>query len=196
MRFFENLSSVKEIFTMVAAICVAFWAVYGMWIKKEQMIADLKVVELQQNTALRSSLLPSMAVQQYKLDESSVALGIDITLENMGNEDVRVLLDERAILISKVDFVNNEPVYGTPVYLGNSRYQGDVKRTLPFLDVGEHEKYDISYIYKVSEPGVYLVRFLTEMKSESVEDRRVKNFGDKSFIKYNTGVDKVVNIQF
>ena len=194
MKATEKVTVVKEIFLMLAAICVAAWAVYGTWIKREESIAELQVVELRQKTNLASSALTNINVQQF-MTEGGVVLAIGITLENIDNEDVRVLLDNNSILVAKMDFKDGHVTYNEPVYLGHSRYQGKNKIALPFIDIGPREKYDISYAYKVSKPGIYLVRFLSTMHSKSIDVKIAENFGEGDFVKYSTGIERIVNVQ-
>ncbi|HDM8135370.1 TPA: hypothetical protein P0E15_004958 [Vibrio harveyi] len=194
MKIVEKVTIAKEVFSILAAICVAAWAVYGTWVKREQSIAELQVIDLQQKTSLMSSVLTEMTVKQFTT-KSGVVLAMEITLENIGNEDVRISLDKNSILVTKMNFKDGQVVYNEPVYLGHSRYQGQSKITLPYIDIGPHEKYDISYAYEASTPGLYLVRFLSTMQSNSIDSKTKENFGGGGFIKYSAGIDRIVNVR-
>ncbi|MEC8324945.1 MAG: hypothetical protein VX100_02350 [Pseudomonadota bacterium] len=194
MKIIERVTITKEIFSIFAAACVAGWAVYGTWVKREQSIAELKVIELEQKTSLVSSVLTNMTIEQFPTD-NGIALSVRITLENTGNEDVSVSLDKDSILISKMSFEDGQAVYDEPVYLGQSRYIGKNKITLPYVEIGPHEKYDISYAYEASQPGIYLVRFLSSMHSNSLDSKTAEKYGKDSLIKYSAGIDRIVNIQ-
>ncbi|MCC4210917.1 hypothetical protein [Vibrio parahaemolyticus] len=52
MKIVEKVTIAKEVFSILAAICVAAWAVYGTWVKREQSIAELQVIDLQQKAVL------------------------------------------------------------------------------------------------------------------------------------------------
>ena len=194
MKILETVTITKEIFSIIAAICVAAWAIYGTSVKREQSIAELQVIELQQKTSLMSSVLTDMNINQFTT-KSGVVLAMGITIENIGNEDVRISLDKNSILVAKMNFEDGQVVYSEPVYLGHSRYLGKNKITLPYIDIGPREKYDISYAYEASKPGLYLVRFLSLMQSNSIDSKTTENFGKDSFIKYSTGIDRIINVQ-
>lgn len=195
MKALDKLHMFKEIFSMIAVTCVAVWAIYSTWIKKEERIADLQVIELQQKTDLRSHLFSAMSTEQLYKDENGVVLAISVRLENAGNETVRATLDDRSVFISKVEFESNQTFYNEPIYIGSSRYKGLTKLVAPFVDIGSNEKYELSYVTKISSPGVYLIRFLSKMDSKSVKKNITENFGNNSIIHYSSGVDKIVYIQ-
>ena len=95
---------------------------------------------------------------------------------------------------SKIEFENDRAVYREPDYFGDSRYQGFTKFVGPYINVGPNEKYKISFISKVDEPGVYLVRFLSKMDSNSVRDSAKKDFGDNPWMNYSTGIDRIIYV--
>ncbi len=195
MKIVEKVAVAKDVFSMLAAICVAVWALYGTWVKNEEYIADLQVLELQQKTSMHSRVLTEMSIQKLHIKEEGTVFSISVQLKNVGNEDVRVSLNDKTILISKIDFEDGRPVYGTPIYIGNSRYRGFEKVVWDFIDIGPSEKYEISYVSRINGPGIYLVRFLSRMRSSSVKTDLSNNFGNNSIVEYNTGVDRIINVE-
>lgn len=151
MKVSEKVALTKDLFSMLATICVAIWAVYGTWLKNEEHIADLQVLELQQKTSVHSHVRPEMSIRKLHNGEEGTVFSILVQLENIGNEDVRVSLDDRSILISKINFKDNQASYGNPIYIGNSRYKGFTKLVGSFIDIGPSEKYEISYVSRIIE---------------------------------------------
>jgi hypothetical protein len=194
VKFADKLAVTKELVSILAAICVAIWAVYSTWIKKEEHIAELQVLELQQKTSLQSHVIPEMSVEQLQKGGDGTILSVLVKLENTGNEMVRISLDDRSVLIVKVEFQDNQSVYGDPVYIGRSRYKGLRKVVGPFIDIGPSEKYQISYVSRIEEPGVYLVRFLSKMDGDSVQGDKKRNLGRDSMTEYHAGIDKIIYI--
>ncbi|ODS23540.1 hypothetical protein AB835_08340 [Candidatus Endobugula sertula] len=188
----EKITAFKDLFSIGAAICVAAWAAYGIWLKNEERIADLKVIELEQKTDLRSHLLSEIIVDELHNDGSSTIFTIDVNLNNIGNDSVRVILDERSLLISKVQFQESKPLYRDVTYIGDYRYRGVSKIVGPFVDVGPKESYRLSYSIKLDSLGTYLIRFLATMESDSVKKNKDKNLGPSQFLNYSTGADKLL----
>ncbi len=191
----DKITSVKDLFSIVAAICVAIWAVYSTWSLNEKRIADLKVVELEQKITLRSHLVTQMQIQKLQTENNSTVLVADIELNNLGNEVVRVSLDNRSILLSKVQFAKDGVAYNDTRYFGDSRYTGKTKWVGPFIDISGKENCRLSYVTKIIEPGTYLVRFLSKMESKSIDALKSEKLGENTWSYYSAGVDEFIYIE-
>jgi hypothetical protein len=191
----NKIESIKDIFSIIAAICVAIWAVYSTWSQNEKRIADLKVVELEQKTTLRSHIVTNIQIQKLQSGKNSTILIAKVDLKNIGNQDVRVSLSNRTILISKVVFNKEGVDYKEPKYFGDSRYRGNTKLIGPFIDIGSNESYRLSYVTQINEQGTYLVRFLTKMNSTSIDELKDRKLGSSAFTYYSVGVDEFIYIE-
>lgn len=180
---------------MLAAVCIAGWALYSTWVKNEQRIADLQVLELQLSTSLRSNVKVDLQVSQIHKNDHGSIISVKAVLENEGNEDVRVTLDDASMQIVEVAFESAQAVFGKPHSFGNSRFSGTDKSVYPFIDVGPGQQYQIVFVTNVKNPGVYILRFLSEMESSSVQSNLLKNFGHGTLVSYSAGADDLIYIK-
>jgi hypothetical protein len=189
------LATIKDISAIIAALGVLCWSIYSSVLKNEVKIAELQKLELEQKTSLRSALLPTMKVEQIKSEDGGTVLSIGMKFRNAGTEQVRLILNDRSALVAEIDFSDVGVSYIDEVYIGNSRFVESKKIVASYIDIGPKEEYEIYYVHKIKRSGMYFIRFLTPMKSESVNSDKEKFLGKNPILSYSTGVDKVVQVK-
>lgn len=191
----EFITALKDIVSIIAAICVGVWAIYSSVIKNEERKADLEVLALEQNTNISPQLSTSISIDQVSNLDINKVYAIYITLKNTGEEDARVYLDKESLLMAEVEPQVNGVQYNNVRYLGDTRFTGASKIIGPFLDIGANESYDLAYLATMKEPGIYLIRFLSKISSAAVDKRKMQNLGDNTFISYSVGIDRYLSVE-
>ena len=195
----EKITACKDITSIFAAVCIAIWAVYSMWIKNEERIADLEVTKLEQDTKLRSRIILEMKTQIMSKHKDETIIKVDIELTNKGNHTARVLLEDEALSILKVKFNENSIDYNDLKYFGSYRYRGQGKMFIgDYIDISGDETYKISFVTKVIEPGLYLIRSLIKKELFGPEREDHGKYGggkeDTKFIHKAVGTDEYIFI--
>ncbi|MDH0729228.1 hypothetical protein N5F23_24945 [Pseudomonas sichuanensis] len=185
----------SQIMTMIAAIAVAIWGIYSTnYIKKEREITEYTLKELHQKTTQAPHIQAKVdpTVRPFAGDRN--LLEVKITLSNSGNKASKVLLDENALTLVPVEFVNGEPRYQPPINLISGRYVGNLARIpLRFVNVGPGETYEITFVHNIKNPGVYLIHFLALNGIEPSEEERSAAGGLP--YKYSVGADQYLIVQ-
>lgn len=88
-------------------------------------------------------------------------LQVKVILSNIGSKESKVTLDDDALTLVPVTFSDGKPLYQKPINLLSGRYAGTVNRApLRFVNVGAGESYEVTFVRKLENPGIYLVHFL------------------------------------
>jgi len=194
LNILEVVTLVKDIFSILAAICVGIWAVYNLLILNEERIAGLKVKELTQKTELKPQISSSMELTYHSLAEGEYAIQIRIKISNNGSEFSRLNLEKESLSISKVSFDKELPEFSETAYIGDAKFSGWPKVVLPFLDVGANEEYTLNYITKVVGSGIYMIRFLSKKTDESINKHKIKT-NTPRFVNFAVGSDEYLVIK-
>lgn len=183
--------------SVVALLCVAGWTVWvTYYVKQDSQMSALLLKEMQIKTELSAHVGSTLKTQMMPAEDGASLLEVGVTLSNSGNDIARLNLDRRVLSIVKVQrFDAGLPVYGPAWDVAEARYDGMSSTLLvfPFLDIGPSETYELKYIVKLDEPGVYLVRFLSRMKGDHIERHKLK-MNTPSIIEYSTGADAFVTV--
>jgi hypothetical protein len=194
LSILEIISASKDVVSILAAICVGIWAIISVKTLNEERIADLKVIELEQKIEKKSHLNSTMELKAHSINSNERVIQIVVTVTNNGNEFSRLDLDNRALSISKVIFKESGTEYGDTTYIGNSRFSGNSKFVLPYLDIGSKENYRLNFITKVSKPGIYLVRFLSKkLGNSTIKHKSITD--TPNYVNFYTGVDDYIVVK-
>lgn len=187
-----GIQIIAQITTIIAAIVVAVWGYYStVYVKKEKEITDYTLMELEQKTTQKPHIQAKIESVVQPLADGQSLLRISVILSNLGNKESKISLDENALTLVPVLFVEGKPIYRKPINLQSGRYFGTYNRSpLSFVTVGAGESYEITYVQSIDSPGVYLVHFLALNGLEpSPED--VLATGGLQY-KYSVGADQYV----
>ncbi|MCF5054848.1 hypothetical protein GIW50_18530 [Pseudomonas syringae] len=183
--------------SLVALLCVAAWTVWvTYYVKQDSQMSALLLKEMQIKTELSAHVGATLATHLMPAEGGASVLEIGVTLSNSGNDIARLNLDRRVLSVVKVErFEAGLPVYGRAWDIAGARYDGMSSTLLvfPYLDVGPSESYELKYVVKLDEPGLYLVRFLSRMKSDHIERHKLK-MNTPSIIEYSTGADAFITV--
>lgn len=148
--------------TIIAAIVLAAWGYYStIYITKEREATEYKLKELDQKTTQKPHIQAKVESTVQPLTDGKNLLLVQVTLSNLGNRESRVSLDDHALMLVPVAFSEGKPVYQSPINLQSGRYVGTLNRmSLKFVDVGADESYQITFVHKLENPGIYLIHFL------------------------------------
>ncbi|HEY9274614.1 hypothetical protein [Achromobacter sp.] len=151
-----------QVTTIVAAIVLAIWAYYStIYVKKEKEITEYTLKELDQKTTQKPHVQAKVESTVQPLMDGQNLLLVRVTLSNIGNRESRVTLDDNSLVLVPVAFTEGAPRYKAPISLQSGRYAGTSARIpLNFVDVGAGESYEITFVQKLENPGVYLIHFL------------------------------------
>ena len=188
---------VASLLSLVGLLCVGGWTVWvTYYVKQDSQMSALLIKELQLKTELSAHVGATLATQLKPTEGGSSLLEVGVTLSNSGNDIARLNLDRRVLSIIKVQrFEAGLPVYGPAWDVATARYDGMSSTLLvfPYLDIGPSESYELKYVVKLDEPGLYLVRFLSRMKSDHIERHKLK-MSTPSIIEYSTGADAFITV--
>lgn len=148
--------------TIIAAIVVAIWGYYStVYVNKEKEVTEYTLKELDQKTTQKPHIQAKVESKIQKLTDGKNLLQVKVILSNLGNKESRVTLDDDALTLVPVAFAEGKPIYNKPINLHSGRYAGTLNRApLRFVDVGAGESYEITFVQKLENPGIYLIHFL------------------------------------
>lgn len=186
-----------SLLTLVGLLCVGGWTVWVThYVKQDSQMSALLLKEMQMKTELSAHVGATLATRLMPFEGGARLLEVGVTLSNSGNDIARLNLGSRVLSIVKVErFEAGLPVYGVAWDVAAARYDG-MSSTLvvfPYLDIGPSESYELKYVVKLDEPGLYLVRFLSRMKSDPIERHKLK-MNTPSIIEYSAGADAYVTV--
>ena len=188
---------IASLLSLVGLLCVAGWTVWvTYYVKQDSQMSALLIKEMQQKTELSAHVGATLKTQLMPAEDGASLLEIGVTLSNSGNDIARLNLDRRVLSVVKVQrFDAGLPVYGPAWDIATARYDGwsSTLVVFPYLDIGPSESYELKYIVKLDEPGLYLVRFLSRMKSDHIERHKLK-MSTPSIIEYSTGADAFITV--
>ncbi|WP_198138662.1 hypothetical protein [Achromobacter piechaudii] len=175
---------------MIAAIVVAVWAYYStVYVKKEREITEYTLKELEQKTSQRAHIQAKVESSVKKLPDGGNLVVVQVNLFNLGAKESRVILDEHALVLVPVIFVEGKPTFQSSVSLQSGRYTGSLARMpLNFVDVGAGESHEFTFVQKIEKPGIYLIHFLALNDAK----RPVETFSISGLppYRYAVGVDQ------
>lgn len=188
---------VASLLSLVGLLCVAGWTVWvTYYVKHDSQMSALLLKEMQLKTELSPHVAATLKTQLMPAEDGASLLEVGVTLSNSGNDIARLNLDRRVLSIINVQrFDAGLPVYGPAWDVATARYDG-MSSTLwvfPYLDIGPSETYELKYIVKLDEPGLYLVRFLSRMKSDHIERHKLK-MSTPAIVEYSTGADAFITV--
>lgn len=148
--------------TIIAAIVVAVWGYYStVYVTKEKEITEYTLKEMDLKTTQRPHIQANVESTIEPLMDGQNLLQVKVILSNIGNKESKVTLDDDALTLVPVTFADGKPVYQKPINLLSGRYAGTVNRApLRFVNVGAGESYEVTFVRKLENPGIYLVHFL------------------------------------
>lgn len=193
----------KQLVSQIALNCVSILAVLigGVWIafnalyvKQEQQISAYTLRELEQKTNLaphvRSKVTATVGEPQ---GNAGSIVQERVELSNQGTDAQRVILDNGALSVSGIVFMDSMPQFIGEIPMGSTRFEGVLRQVGKFVDIGAGETYDISYIFRLRSPGTYLVRFLAKMQSPYL-DRYKEQVGTPALQDYSVGDDQYITV--
>lgn len=148
--------------TIIAAIVVAVWGYYStVYVKKEKEVTEYTLKELDQKTTQKPHVLAKVESTVQPLIDGQNLLQVKVILSNFGNKESKITLDDDALTLVPVAFVEGRPNYQKPINLLLGRYAGTLTRApLRFVNVGAGESYEITFVHNLENPGIYLIHFL------------------------------------
>lgn len=185
------LNYVTVLGIVVGGIWIAFNVIY---VKQEQEIASYTLRELQQKTALAPHIRSKVTATVLPEPDLPSTVQVRVELSNQGTDASRVALDNLALSVTGITFEGGIPRYLTEVPIGSTRFKGSFRQVGDFIDIGAGETYAISYIFQLSAPGTYLIRFLANMDSPYLKEYKQK-VGTTVYSEYSTGDDTYITIQ-
>jgi hypothetical protein len=185
------LNYVTVLGIVVGGIWIAFNVIY---VKQEQEIASYTLRELQQKTALTPHIRSKVTTTVLPEPDLPSTVQVRVELSNQGTDASRVILDNLALSVTGITFEEGIPRYLAEVPIGNTRFKGSFRQVGDFIDIGAGETYAISYIFQLSAPGTYLIRFLANMDSPYLKEYKQK-VGTTVYSEYSTGDDTYITIQ-
>ncbi|WP_085606867.1 MULTISPECIES: hypothetical protein [unclassified Pseudomonas] len=148
--------------TIIAAIVVAVWGYYStVYVKKEKEVTEYTLKELDQRTTQKPHIQAKVESSVQPLMDGQNLLQVKVILSNLGNKESKVTLDDDALTLVPVAFAEGKPIYKKPISLLSGRYAGTLNRApLQFVNVGAGESYEITFVQKIENSGIYLIHFL------------------------------------
>ncbi|MEW8627045.1 MAG: hypothetical protein AB2551_14930 [Candidatus Thiodiazotropha sp.] len=186
-----TLTNIKDLFSIAAAICVGFWAIYSTIILKEERIAELNVLALEKTVESRSPITSSISTEEIKTDNGEMIVIATVKISNEGNEFARVNINNSVMELFGIDFKNNKAKYSSLRYLKPSLYTSSSKFFSPYLDISPQETYEISFATKLVNKGTYYFNFLSKKSSKSTKLHK-ENTNSPSYVDYSIGAGKHV----
>ena len=181
--------------TVLGIVVGGIWIAFNVfYVKQEQEIASYTLRELQQKTALAPHIRSKVTATVLPEPDLPSTVRVRVELSNQGTDASRVVLDNLALSVTGITFQEGIPRYLTEVPIGSTRFKGSFRQVGDFIDIGAGETYAISYIFQLSAPGTYLIRFLANMDSPYLKDYKQK-VGTPVYSKYSTGDDTYITIQ-
>ncbi|WP_347929183.1 hypothetical protein [Pseudomonas helvetica] len=185
------LNYVTVLGIVIGGIWIAFNVIY---VKQEQEIASYTLRELKQKTSLAPHVRSKVTATVSPKSDAPSTVQVRVELSNQGTAASRVILDNFALSVTGIAFKEGIPLYLTEVPVGSTRFKGNFRQVGDFIDIGAGETYDISYIFQLSAPGTYLIRFLANMDSPYLKEYKQK-VGTPAYSEYSTGDDTYISIQ-
>ncbi|MFC6335394.1 hypothetical protein GIR22_10465 [Pseudomonas sp. CCM 7891] len=186
-----------SLLSIVTLACVAGWTIWVThYVKRESEMTTLMLKEMTQKTDLSPHVGTVLATKLTTAEGGGSLVEVGVTLSNQGNDIARMNLGQRVLSIVKVQrFDSGLPVYGPAWDVAAARYDGMSSALLvfPYLDIGPSESYELKYMVRLDEPGLYLVRFLSRMKSDHI-DRHKLRMNTPALIEYSTGADAFITV--
>nr|WP_314527236.1 hypothetical protein [uncultured Pseudomonas sp.] len=180
--------------SVIAAIVIGIWAWWSTYtVKREGEIAELTLQDLKQKTQLAPHIGTKIQTKIHPSNNTETTLEVAVTLTNQGTDFARLNLEKRALSITKVDFRSGAPDFNHTRNLGDTRYKGETEIVFPYIDIGPSETYELNYIFQIEEPGLYLVRFLSRMKSDHLLIHKART-ATPELIDFSTGADQYITI--
>ncbi|SFX07527.1 hypothetical protein [Pseudomonas sp. NFACC36] len=178
--------------TIIAAIVVAVWGWYStLYVTKQKEVTDYTLKEMNQKTTQKPHIQAKVESTIQPLTGGENLLQVRVILSNLGNKESKVILDDDSLTLVPVAFADGKPLYQKPIGLVSGRYSGSLNRApLKFVDIGENESYEITFVHHLEHPGVYLIHFLAlNGTAPSSEDLLIKSGIP---YKYSVGADQYV----
>jgi hypothetical protein len=185
------LNYVTVLGIVIGGIWIAFNVIY---VKQEQEIASYTLQELKQKTSLAPHVRSKVTATVSPKSDAPSTVQVRVELSNQGTAASRVILDSFALSVTGIAFKEGTPRYLTEVPVGGTRFKGNFRQVGDFIDIGAGETYDISYIFQLSAPGTYLIRFLANMDSPYLKEYKQK-VGTPAYSNYSTGDDTHITIR-
>lgn len=181
--------------TVLGIVVGGIWIAFNVfYVKQEQEIASYTLRELQQKTALAPHIRSKITATVLPEPDLPSTVQVRVELSNQGTDASRVILDNLALSVTGIAFKGGIPRYLIEVPIGSTRFKGSFRQVGDFIDIGAGETYAISYIFQLSAPGTYLIRFLANMDSPYLKDYKQK-VGTPVYSEYSTGDDTYITIQ-
>lgn len=181
--------------TVLGIVVGGIWIAFNVfYVKQEQEIASYTLRELQQKTALAPHIRSKVTATVLPEPDLPSTVRVRVELSNQGTDASRVVLDNLALSVTGITFERGIPRYLTEVPIGSTRFKGSFRQVGDFIDIGAGETYAISYIFQLSAPGTYLIRFLANMDSPYLKEYK-RRVGTTGYSEYSTGDDTYISIQ-
>jgi len=181
--------------TIIAAIVVAIWGYYStVYVKKEKEVTEYTLKEMDQKTTQKPHIQAKVKSTIQPLMDGQNLLQVKVILSNLGNKESKVTLDDDALTLVPVTFVDGKPFFQNPINLLLGRYAGTLNRApLRFVNVGAGESYEITFVQSIKNSGIYLIHFLAlNGVDPPAEDPLIKGGVPYS---YSVGVDQYVVVK-
>ncbi|VVO01073.1 hypothetical protein PS718_02669 [Pseudomonas fluorescens] len=181
--------------TVIAAFVIAVWGYYStVYVKKEKEVTEYTLKELHQKTTQKPHIQAKVESTVQRLADGQKLLLVRVILSNLGNKESKVTLDNDALTLVPVTFAEGRPIYQKPTNLLSGRYPGTFNRApLRFVNVGAGESYEITFVQKLENPGIYLIHFLA-LNGIDPPTEEFSVTGGLPY-KYSVGVDQYVVVE-
>ena len=155
----------KNVVIALSVIIGGIWAFYTFDAKLEAQNAKAQLKKVEYELTQRPVLIPNMKV--FSVDSGSSEswiLKVRLKIENIGNTDVEINLDQESIRVAKIKLKDGVIIgYQDPIYVGERGIPptgNNIKYTrTKLLTVLAHQSKELMFLVEVSEQGIYEVIF-------------------------------------